>query len=278
MPAWHKHFSSRHCAFAHRFLLFYLLAYPSLMNDGSVKKRTMKIVEKRQMTHNTFFMKVESDEDLHQAKVGFHVLVFDDRGNRKPYSPLYLSRRHMAFAIKVYPQGTLSTYLQNKNVGDTVVVSETIQKRECRLNEFKNVLMIAGGTGVTPMFQLLREHILSGINTTDFTLLFLNKTDKDAFLLSELETLKKKSNGKLQIIHIFSQGTESPDSQHISGVLTKDMLLTVTRSKMFEFVCICGPPSLYDSFSGRKKSRTEQGELTGILKEVGYTEKNVYKF
>ncbi|ELA40901.1 uncharacterized protein VICG_02041 [Vittaforma corneae ATCC 50505] len=248
------------------------------MSDGNIKKRTMKIVEKRHMTHNTFFMKVESDEDLPQAKVSFHVLVFDDRGQRKPYSPLYVSKRHIAFAIKVYPEGTLSTYLCNKSVNDTITVSEAVQVRENRLNEFRNVLMIAGGTGVTPMFQLLREHILSGINATDFTLLFLNRTDKDVFLQSELETLKKKSNGKLQIIHIFSQGTEFPDSQHISGTLTKDMLLTVIRSKMFEFVYICGPPSLYDSFSGRKKSKTEQGELTGVLKEVGYTERNVYKF
>lgn len=242
-------------------------------------KTTAKIAEKRQMTHNTIFFKLETPDEIPTPKISYHIYIFDDKGNKRPYSPLYISKKNIALAIKIYPQGLLTSYLNSKNINDQILISEEILSiRENRLNEFKNVLMIAGGTGVTPMYQLLRDHILSGMNTTDFTLLFLNLTDKDVLLQAELESLKKRSNGKLQIIHIFSKGTDHPDNQHISGTLTKDMLLTVTKSKIFEFVYICGTPSLYDSFSGRKPSPMEQGELVGILKEIGYTEKNVYKF
>lgn len=240
--------------------------------------RTLRIVEKRAMTRNTFFIKLEADADLEPARVSYCVYIHDDAGNYAPYSPLYTTKKNMAFGIKVYPQGKMSVYICKKDVGDTLQISEALNKRESKLNEFKNVLMIAGGTGATPMYQMLREHILSGLNRTDYTLLFLNDTENDVLLNSEFESLKKKSNGKLQIIHVFSEGTAVPDSWHMSGTLNKDMLLTLTRSKMFEFVYICGPPRLLADFSGPKMSRTEQGELTGVLREIGYNEKNVYKF
>lgn len=246
------------------------------MNELS--KSEMKIIEKKQMTHNTFFMKLQADHEIPSTRVAYHILIYDDNGNYKPYSPLYTTEDSIAFAIKVYPNGKITNFLNSKEINDKITVSELVPTRETKLNEFRNALLIAGGTGVTPIYQMLYSHILSGMNTTDFTLLFLNKTPGDVFLQNELEILKKKSNGKLQIIYIFSDGTDNPDSTHISGKLNKDVLLTVTKSKVFEFVYICGPPRLYDSFSGRKISRTEQGELKGILKELGYTENTVWKF
>lgn len=248
------------------------------MNQNSIKTLTMKVVEKHQMNHNTFFIKLEAEEDLIVPKTVYHICIYDDKGNYKPYTPLYSSKNTLSLAIKLYPNGLLSPFICGKNIGDSLVITKPSQRRDCKLNEFKNVLMIAAGTGITPMFQILKDQISSGLNKTDFTLLFLNYTDNDIFLLNELESLKKKSNGKLQITHILSKGTETPDSQHINGILTKDSLLTITRSKMFEYVYICGPLSLYDTFCGRKKSINEQGELTGVLKEIGYNETNVYKF
>lgn len=248
------------------------------MDSSSSERRILKVIEKRQTTHNTFCIKLESEEDLPHTRPIYHVWIYDQAGNKKPYSPLHATKRHITLEVKRYESGTVSKYITDRSVGDLVTVSDFLLMKRIMLNEYKNVLMIAGGTGLTPMYQILKEHIYSGINTTDYTLLFLNKTDEDVFLLSELESLKKKSNGKLQIFYILDEMTENPDSERIGGKLNKDMLLTVTRSKIFEQVYICGPGSLLESFSGKKISPTEQGELTGILKEIGYTEKNVYKF
>lgn len=247
------------------------------MDSSSCGKKTLKIVEKCATTHNTFFIKLESEADLVQPKSVYHIWIYDQDGNKRPYSPIYTTKRHIGLQVKVYPEGKLSNYIASKDIGDTVCISDFLQGKEMKLNEHRNVLMIAGGTGVTPMFQTLRDHILTGLNTTDYTLLFLNYRRDDIFLENELETLKKKSNGKLQVIHILDKETETPDNLHIGGVLNKDRLLTVTRSKMFEQVYICGPPSLIESFAGPKVSPREQGELKGILKEIGYTERNVYK-
>lgn len=238
-----------------------------------LRKHITKVIEKYSLSSNTFFIKLEIEEEIAPQRAIYHIRIYDDQLNSKPYSPLYITKKHIALAIKTYPGGKITEYLNEKKVNDFITVSEPILGRECKLNEFKNALMIAGGTGVTPMYQLLREHVLSGMNTTGFTLLFLNKTPEDAFLEKELEILKTKSNDKIQIIYIFSEGTNNPDNQHIGGRLTKDMLLTVTKSKMFEFVYICGPTALYETFSGGRKIGSEG--LQGVLKEVGYSEKDV---
>ena len=39
-------------------------------------------------------------------------------------------------------------------------------------------------------------------------------------------------------------------------------------------VFVCGPPGLYKAISGPKVSPTDQGELTGALKDLGF-EKNM---
>lgn len=64
------------------------------------------------------------------------------------------------------------------------------------------------------------------------------------------------------------------------GYITKELLKTVLpepgngNNKIF----VCGPPGMYKAISGGKKSPQDQGELTGILKELGYSKDEVYKF
>ncbi len=43
-------------------------------------------------------------------------------------------------------------------------------------------------------------------------------------------------------------------------------------------VLVCGPPGFMKSLSGEKKSAAEQGELQGILKDMGYAAGDVFKF
>lgn len=240
-------------------------------------KRLMKIVEKTKMNHDTFLIKVESSTPLPRLKSCCSVRIYDDNGESRPYSPISGTTKHLVFAMKEYPNGNLSKYICNKQVNDELLISEFLLRRENKMNEFKNVLMIAGGTGITPFYQMLHETFAYDMNNTDFTLLFLNKTKSDMFLLPQLERLKKKSGGKLHLVHVFSQELTEPETHQVCKKLSKDSLLKITHSKLFEFVYICGPPSLYESLSGPKISRTEQGPLVGILEEIGYKESQVYK-
>ena len=41
---------------------------------------------------------------------------------------------------------------------------------------------------------------------------------------------------------------------------------------------VCGPPGMMKAISGAKVSPKDQGELDGILKDLGYNKDQVYKF
>ena len=43
-------------------------------------------------------------------------------------------------------------------------------------------------------------------------------------------------------------------------------------------VSVCGPPGLYKAISGVRSKPTDQGELEGYLKQLGYSKDQVYKF
>ena len=63
--------------------------------------------------------------------------------------------------------------------------------------------------------------------------------------------------------------------------ITKEIIEHVTQSeklKNFDFVYVCGPPGFMNAVSGDKTVDKSQGELTGILKELGYNSNQVYKF
>lgn len=62
--------------------------------------------------------------------------------------------------------------------------------------------------------------------------------------------------------------------------MTKELLKTVLPEPKEENVkvFVCGPPGMYKAISGGKKSPSDQGELTGYLKELGYDKEQVYKF
>jgi len=43
-------------------------------------------------------------------------------------------------------------------------------------------------------------------------------------------------------------------------------------------VMVCGPPGFMKLISGERTKDFKQGELIGLLKDLGFTEKNVFKF
>ena len=43
-------------------------------------------------------------------------------------------------------------------------------------------------------------------------------------------------------------------------------------------IFVCGPPPMMRSLAGEKKSPSEQGELTGLLSQLGYDAKAVFKY
>ena len=73
--------------------------------------------------------------------------------------------------------------------------------------------MIAGGTGITPMYQAL-QLLAQSDDATEVTLLYGNKSPADVLLKDELDELAKKSSGRIKIVNVVG---ERPDQPPIEG-------------------------------------------------------------
>ena len=65
--------------------------------------------------------------------------------------------------------------------------------------EVQQVSMIAGGTGITPMLQLIRHITNDELDTTNLSLLFANQTENDILMRNELEECAIKYQNQFKL-------------------------------------------------------------------------------
>jgi cytochrome-b5 reductase len=96
--------------------------------------------------------------------------------------------------VKSYPTGNISRHLATLKVGDTMKVKGPKGNMIYSPNLVRHFGMIAGGTGITPMLQIINA-VVRGRNTGDRTeidLLFANVNEEDILMRDELDALAKK--------------------------------------------------------------------------------------
>jgi cytochrome-b5 reductase len=144
-----------------------------------------------------------------------------------------------------------------------------------KANAKKQIGMVAGGTGITPMLQVLEEIVSNPNDKTEVSLLFANNTTKDILLQEQIDALARK-NKNLKVTYVIDKpeaGWTGP-----TGYINADMLKKYLPAPSADVqVYVCGPPGFMTVTSGNKTPDYKQGELTGALKEIGFTSDNVFK-
>jgi cytochrome-b5 reductase len=162
--------------------------------------------------------------------------------------------------------------------GDTLEVMGPFPKYSYTANKHSEIGLIAGGTGITPMLQLVRKILDNPQDKTKIKFIFANRTQKDILLKDELDKLAKEHADRLKIKYIISNN--EPGWNGEVGHVNKDMIKGMMKGSQHKdsMVFVCGPPGMVDAVSGPMAPDHSQGEVSGILKELGYTSENVYKF
>ncbi|KAI0688573.1 cytochrome-b5 reductase [Cerioporus squamosus] len=198
----------------------------------------------------------------------------------RPYTPISPSDQpgELTFLVKKYDEGKMSKYIHDMQLGDKLAIKGPIPKFEYKINQFDEVGMIAGGSGITPMYQILEHALKDPSNKTRFTLLFANVTEKDILMKEEFDALVKKHPNTLNVVYTVDkpeQGWKGP-----TGYVNQELVLQHLppanlgeKAKIF----VCGPPGQVAALAG-KKDGMKQGALGGILKDLGYNEDQVFKF
>ena len=169
---------------------------------------------------------------------------------------------HVDFVIKIYKGGVIerfpdggkmSQYFGTLKVGDSVTLSGPFGLVEYKGEglftwkgkSFKctQVGMIAGGTGITPMLQVINAIIKDPKDTTKISLLYANQTEEDILVRKELEEIEVKHPDRFKIWYTVDRPTEN--WKYSSGFINKDMIADhLPPSGDDTVILMCGPPPM----------------------------------
>lgn len=174
--------------------------------------------------------------------------------------------------VKKYPNGKASTHLHSLKPGDSLTFAATLKGFPWSPNRFSQVYLIAGGAGITPIYQLVRGILDNPEDKTKINLVFGVNTEQDLLLRDELEEYKKRFPGRFNFLYTVSHPSDQGSSLR-KGYVTEELLRGVLQESGKDTqVFVCGPPSMEDSLVG---SRSAPG---GILGRLGFTKEQIYKF
>lgn len=248
---------------------------------------SLKLEEAELVNHNTKRLRFRLPED--DMVSGLHVAsailakfkpVDGEKAVLRPYTPVSdeSAQGYIDLLVKKYEGGPMSTFLHDMAPGQRLDIKGPLPKYPWEANKHKHIALVAGGTGISPMYQLMRAILNNPDDKTKVTLVFGNVSEEDILLKHELATLENHYPQRFRAFYVLDNPPESWTGG--KGYINKDLLKTVLPEPKNEDIKIfvCGPPGMMTSISGNKKSPRDQGELSGILKELGYTAEQVYKF
>ncbi|KAJ3072625.1 NADH-cytochrome b5 reductase [Quaeritorhiza haematococci] len=251
---------------------------------------SFKLLEAIPLTHNTkrFRFELPAGYELGLPTASCVVTRFQD-GVKQNGSPNYVIRPYTPvenvtnpgcgyfdLVVKRYPNGPMSNHIFNMKPGDSLDIKGPIPKWPYKANEFPHIGLIAGGTGLTPMLQLIDRVRADPNDKTKVTFLFANVTEEDIILKDYLDKLGKDSKGQISTYYILDKPPTgwTQGKGHVNEDLVKQFMPAPGKGKVF----VCGPGGMMAAVSGSKAPDYTQGEIGGILKKLGYSADDVFKF
>lgn len=147
--------------------------------------------------------------------------------------------------IKTYDQGNISKYISTLNIGDTIQVKGPAGQMKYHPGLCKQIGMIAGGTGITPMLQIIRACVKNPADQTKISLIYANVNPDDILLKQELDQIHEEYSEKFSVYYVLNNPPEG--WQGGSGFVTKEMIeskLPSSEGGDQVKILLCGPPPM----------------------------------
>jgi len=269
---------------------------PVTLKDSSIKY-PLKLIDKEVISHDTrrFKFALPSAEHILGLPVGQHIYLTIKQDGQliiRPYTPTSSDddKGFMDLVIKVYfknvhpkfPEGgKMSQYLENMSIGDYIDVRgpnglliyegsgafniRPDKKSEPVTKKAKKVGMIAGGTGITPMLQLVRQVFKDPEDKTELSLIFANQTEKDILLREDLEDVARENPRRFKLWYTLDKAPE--DWAFSEGFVNEDMIRDHLPAPDDDtLIVMCGPPPMI------------QYACIPNLDKLGYSEANRFAY
>ena len=237
-------------------------------------KTPFTLVEKHIVSHDTrrFRFALQTPEHVLGLPVGKHMYLsakIDGNLVIRPYTPVTSDDEigYFDLVIKVYfrdvhpkfPEGgKMSQYLEAMKIGDTIdvrgpsgrysykgdgVFEVEESRNEKKIMRCKKIGMIAGGTGITPMLQVISDILKRPDDDTHISLLFANQSEEDILLREELEEIAKENPDQFHLWYTVDRPKDG--WSYSSGFVNEEMIKDhLPQSDEHSVILMCGPPPM----------------------------------
>uniref|UniRef100_G3Q988 NADH-cytochrome b5 reductase n=1 Tax=Gasterosteus aculeatus aculeatus TaxID=481459 RepID=G3Q988_GASAC len=251
------------------------LKRPALTLEDPNIKYALRLLDKQIVSHDTrkFRFALPSPEHILGLPIGQHIYLsarIDGKLVVRPYTPVSSDddKGFVDLVVKIYfkdvnpkfPEGgKMSQYLESLRINDTIDFRgpsgllvyrgkgvfdiQPDKKSPTETKTAKRVGMIAGGTGITPMLQLITAVMKDPQDQTVCYLLFANQTEKDILLRPELEEIQVNHPDRFKLWFTLDSAPE--DWEYSQGFISEDMVREhLPPADDDTLILMCGPPPM----------------------------------
>lgn len=146
---------------------------------------------------------------------------------------------------------------------------EYVAPGRCTVNakprSVKRFYMICGGSGITPIFQVLRAVMLDPLDATRCVVLNGNRLLEDILCKDDLDMFADQNPERCRIVHTLTKAPEEWTGRR--GRIDKELLAEWCegRNDGESMVLVCGPEAL-------------EASVRGVLKGMGWADEDVLFF
>jgi len=202
-------------------------------------------------------------QDILGLPIGQHISVeaeIDGKKIMRSYTPTSSDddKGHFDLLVKSYEKGNVSRYLGLLKLGQKVRVKGPKGQFTFTPTLSRELGMIAGGTGITPMLQIIRAALKNPSDRTKLSLIYANVNFEDILLKKELDELAQKHPRRFSVYYVLN----NPPAQWDGGVgfVSKEHIKQFLPPTDHDIkILLCGPPPM---MTAMKKH----------LNELGYSE------
>ena len=195
------------------------------------------------------FRLVSKDRELPPFQAGQYISLFleiDGIRTSRPYSissPPH-QRQYYDITVRRVENGLVSNFLMDDLVIGNNLVSSGPAGNFCfnPLIHPKNMICLAGGSGITPFMSMIREIVECDLDRT-VTLFYGNKTIDDIIFHAELGRISAQF-GSINYIPVIEDPAD--DYTGACGFMTAELIKEIVGDMTGKSFFICGPQGMYD--------------------------------
>ena len=229
------------------------------------------LIDKKILSHDTrrFRFGLQSSDHVLGLPIGQHISFRyhgqDGKLVQRSYTPISSdhNRGYVDFVIKVYfkdthPKfpdgGKMSQHLEALQIGDKMSMRgpkgsltykgrghiDITSRGDTTSRKVHTIGMVAGGTGITPLLQIIQAILRDPKDKTEVYLLYANQTEEDILLREDLDKLPRDR------VHVWYTLDRPPaEWKYSTGFVTKEMCAAHLPSPgPGVSLLVCGPPPM----------------------------------